>query len=424
MDASAVGAPAGRAWTPETQGLWPDASHALLLEAALAPGPEAQEAWRRWRVGSGYRRYEEIDWHTCRLLPAVYRRLAPLGVDDPWFPRMRELCRHMWARDLVRRRTLRQALEALGAAGVPVLVLKGEALLCGGYVPRDGRRTMIDSDVMVAPGDVVRVAATLEARGWRPKHAALEATSKSHAWTWVGPEAFELDVHRRLLPVPFQPLGFDTMAAHAVPGDLEGLPVRVPHATELLLTACVNGRTYVEPGPVPSLWVADVVALTRQRAAPIDWERLLDLARGFGLVLPVRDALGYARARFQAEVPADWLARARALPLTGSDVRPFLAWSGRQGLASPPRLWLDARDRYLATCVSRGTPPTLRGLLGFVLGRMLRRGPRWVLRSGRRLLAEGSGAFQGRVRLAPSLRRRPADPDGTWGIPRSRPGPA
>ena len=118
---------------------------------------------------------------------------------------------------------------------------------------------------------------------------------------------FEVDVHVRLLPTPFKPLGFDTMAAHATSEDLEGLRVRIPHATELLLHVCVNGRTHVEVGPVPSLWLADAALLTRQRARPVDWERLLGVARAFNLVLPLRDALGYAKEHFGADVPEEWL---------------------------------------------------------------------------------------------------------------------
>jgi len=411
-------APGARAWTSETRGLWPSEAHALLLDAALAPPPAAEEAWRRWRARADFRRYEEIDWHTCRLLPAVYRHLSTQGVEDPWFAKMRELCRHMWARDLVRRRELRRALELLGAADVPVLLLKGEALLSGGYVPRDGRRTMVDSDVMIHAADLARVALLLEANGWRPKHSSIDPASKRHAYTWASPEGFEVDVHVRLLPVPFKALRFETLAVHATTEDLEGLSVRVPHATELLLHASVNGRAYLEQGPVPSLWLADVALLTRQRRRPIDWERLLDLARAFDLVLPVRDALGYARERFGLEVPGDWLTRARAIRLGGTDVRPFLLLSGRQGLVAPQRLWLDARDRYLALAESRSHPPTLRGLLAFVLTRLVRRGPRRLSRACRRLLAEGPEAFRSRVTLAPALRWRSLDPGSTWGIPK------
>lgn len=419
MEPRPLPARGARAWMPETRGLWPSEAHALLLDAALASPPAAEEAWRRWRARADFRRYEEIDWHTCRLLPAVYRHLSPQGVEDPWFPRMRELCRHMWARDLVRRRELRRALEILGAADVPVLLLKGEALLSGGYVPRDGRRTLIDSDVMVHAADLTRVADILGAHGWRSKHSTIDPGAKRHAYTWVSPEGFELDVHVRLLPVPFKALRFDTLAAHATTADLEGLAVRLPDATELLLNACVNGRTYVEQGPVPSLWVSDVALLTRQQTRPIDWERLLGLARAFDLVLPVRDALGYAKERFGVEVPEDWLSRARAIRLTGADVRPFLTWSGHQGIVSPQRLWLDARDRYLALAESRARRATLRGFLVFALARMVGRGPRWVAHACRRLLSEGPAAFRGRVTLAPLLRRRSVDPGSTWGIAKS-----
>ncbi len=412
--------PGARAWTPETGGLWPSEAHALLLAAALAPPPAAEEAWRRWKALCGFRRYEEIDWHSCRLLPAVYRHLSAQGVEDPWFSKMRNLCRHLWARDLVRRRELRQTLELLRAADVPVLLLKGEALLSGGYLPQDGRRTLIDSDVLVPADALPRVAEVLAAHGWRSKHSGIDPGAKRHAYTWVGPEGFELDVHVRLLPMPFKALRFDALAAHATTADLEGLPVRLPQATELLLHACVNGRSYVEEGPVPSLWLIDVALLTRQRTQPIDWERLLDLVRTFDLVLPVRDALGYAKDRFGAEVPEDWLTRARALPLEGTDIRPFLMWSGRQAIASPRRLWLDARDRYMALAESRAERATLRGFLAFALRRLVLVGPRWVSRACRRHVAEGAAAFRGRVTLSPALRRRSLDPGSTWGIPKPR----
>jgi len=394
-------------WQPETRGLWPSAAHAWLLHAALRPRAEALAALERWKEASGYDDYADQDAHTMRVLARAGRRLDRDLPADAWTGRMRGLCRYVWMRDAVRLRDVAPALRALHGAGIPLVLLKGEALVTGGILPRDGRRVMSDTDVLVRTEDFPKVHAALAPVGWRCAGPTRLGAEKRHALTWTGPAGFELDVHRFLLPVPFETVGLEEIRAGARAATLAGIPVEVPDTTHLLLHACVNGRKYDGRGPVPFEWVADAWDLLHHEADPVDWALLLERAVRYDVLLPVRDTLGYMRAAFGAPVPEPWLARARALPLRGAGIRAFAAHAGRPAaLPTPRRLWLDMRDAYRARARNLGVAPTALGWSAYLASRAARRGPRHLGRALRRVVREGTGAFRATLVLDEAARRR------------------
>lgn len=391
---------------PETTGLWPSAAHECLLRAALAPARAALQALAEWKACSGYAHYEEMDVPTMRMLARAGRRLDADLPDDDWTTRMRGLCRYAWMRDAVRYRHAAVALQGLRAAGVEFVLLKGEALLTGGIVPRDGRRVMGDTDILVHTREFGVVHRVLTQCGWTRMGQPVLGTHKRHALVWTGPSGFGMDVHRRMLPVPFEFVGLAALREGARRCDHAGTSVLLPDTVHLLLLACVNGRKHDGNGPVPFEWVADAWDLLHYQEHPVDWDLLLERADCYDLLFPVRDALAYMRRTFAAPVPAAWLARARRTPLRGAGVRAFEAHAGRPpALRSPRRTLLDLWDMYRARRQNVGRAPTRRGWLAYVARRSVQRGPRALGRAWRRFRAEGTAAFRRQVRVSPEIRR-------------------
>src|SRR5688572_8020735 len=98
----------------------------LLLRSVLCEADAAGEAFAEWR-----RRVDLdlIDPESNRLLPLLARRLDDIAPTDPVRDRVRGIYRHAWVRNQLILRDAASLARALGDGGVPVLVLKGAALL-------------------------------------------------------------------------------------------------------------------------------------------------------------------------------------------------------------------------------------------------------------------------------------------------------
>ena len=127
-------------------------------------------AFDRWRAARGFAEYDEIDFESSRILPAVYSNLAGLGINHPWLSRMRGLHRYHLLRNANRQRELAGVIKQLNERGIKPVVLKGQALLLDGYFDNLGARTMLDSDLMVAPQSKQAAESILAAGRWRFDH--------------------------------------------------------------------------------------------------------------------------------------------------------------------------------------------------------------------------------------------------------------
>lgn len=139
---------------------------AIVVEAAGGAPPAAPVVER-----SG-----PIDWHQVldlaawhRLLPLLWRHLAAHedGADVPTEVReeLRRHARETTARNLQLDRQLHRVLAALGGAGIPVVLLKGAALVEAVY-HQEGLRPMVDLDLLVARDDVGRAFDVVQALGY------------------------------------------------------------------------------------------------------------------------------------------------------------------------------------------------------------------------------------------------------------------
>src|SRR5579884_3082206 len=99
-------------------GSWrPDPTEELLLEAAVAHGPPALDAWCRWAAG-GRLDWTEPDDH--RVLPSVYLNLVA-AADVPHAGRLKGVYRHAWYGNQILIPPAAKLLEQLGAERVPAL---------------------------------------------------------------------------------------------------------------------------------------------------------------------------------------------------------------------------------------------------------------------------------------------------------------
>jgi len=109
------------------------------------------------------------EWH--RLAPLLHRHLGPAGAaPTAVLDRLQQAYLENAARNLFVAASLRAALEALGAAGVRAIMLKGAALIESVY-PDPAMRELLDLDLLVEPGGLNAARAALAPLGYRPETA-------------------------------------------------------------------------------------------------------------------------------------------------------------------------------------------------------------------------------------------------------------
>jgi hypothetical protein len=351
-------------WDPLHPSLWPSDSQRLLLRAALLEGEPAAAAWREWQAHHDDSAHQPA---SLALLPFLYLKSNDLQLDQPTRARLRAAYFSTWAKNQIVIHGLLETLHHLQQASIDALVLKGVPLLLFYYRDR-GARMMADVDLLVRPEDLPRAAHALETAGWRldkplpPENIApiVRALSCSH------PRHRNLDLHWRPFTIDCPPEPEAQFWRRAEAHTVEGVAMRVPEPTDLLLLMCVHGRK--QDSLSICRWVVDATVLIEHAQPPIDWDALLERSRQAGLLPPVRDALTFLRREFGAAVPETALERARSISTSPREMQRY------RELVRETRLHRGLWDviacqwwRYSGARRAAGARPSASGFLDYYL---------------------------------------------------------
>jgi hypothetical protein len=320
------------------------------------------------------------------------------GADRAWPDAARQAARSVEvdasALRSLRDAELRRVLDALGAAGVPCLLLKGAALAHTLY-RQPHTRPRSDADLLVKAGDAGRVAAILEARGYAraAETSGDYATSQMHFDRPGAPDhRYALDIHWRIVNAHAiaDAVGFEEFAASRVP--VPGLGAHAwalsrPHALALACMHCVAHH----PNAEDLLWLSDlrlmVSGLTEDEQA-----RFADVAARSAARAVCAHALSMAAARFPSPEADALIARVRPRPgapeepsarlvkgrLSLADIlRADVAGLGWRRGAALIREHLFPPMAYMRTLYT-AWPPVL--LPAAYLHRIVRGAPKWLRR--------------------------------------------
>lgn len=275
-----------------------DVRRVLLLQGAFHRDPAmAGAAWSRLLQVSGGGP-AVVEWANRgperRLLPALWARRDLLALPPEVDEECRDVLAEAWGLNTRLLAAVRPAVVALVEAGVPVVALKGLALL-GDVYPDQALRPIGDVDLLVPRRLALRALELLKAAGWH-------GPSPYPPFWLAGRHAINLGSS---LPGPSIDLHW--RASGSVPhrawqqpwpeADLEELPAMHPFAglgvrravTERLLVQVAAHGMQLENADL-SHWIAD---LDRMLASDrgLDGERVARIAAEDGLVLEVLAAL-------------------------------------------------------------------------------------------------------------------------------------
>lgn len=282
------------------------------MTAALHADDRGVAAWRRLRPGFDL---DRADGEQVRLLPLVLRTLTSTGSADPDLGRMIGLRRLGWMRSMFVIQAGSLAVAALRAAGIEVMALKGVALASSVY-EHASLRPMVDADLLVRPADVPASLHVLGELGYalRPpvnrRHALLrhgvhlESDRGGHVdLHWMAHRALAPPGISRTFPaLPWESdLPIDEWWGRARTVDLQGVEVRVPSPTDLLLHVCLHGA--LGGAGTRLRWVPDASAVVDRGG--VDWSLLVAQGRRRRVSATLGSGLRYLREGQHLAVPVE-----------------------------------------------------------------------------------------------------------------------
>lgn len=287
-----------------------------------------------------------------RVAALLYRRLrdAAVSVPAPMLEQLEIAYLLGVAQTGAVRRQLPPVVDALGAAGVRVIVLKG--LYLGEHVYGDAAlRPLADLDVMVPPHAVAtaeRVLATLGYARTVPAHGDPDYETHHHVRPFVAPARLRVDLHRHVTDGAGAPrIDVERLWERATPTRVAGVDVLTLSPEDLILHLSIHAA-YNHRFAVPLCSVCDVAASVEQLSGRLDWDLLAASARAAGAEPLVRCVLRLAVAMLGGELPAGALAAGGGDPADDEMpdlIRPYILFAADD---LPPRVRQLRESRGLA----------------------------------------------------------------------------
>lgn len=220
------------------------------------------------------------------------------------------------------RAELAEILETFAGAHVPVLPLKG-AVTAHQLYPSPDFRQMADLDLLVEPEAwpavghcMTRLGYVEKERNWKNRTYTKPGWTQRVPWTWHPDNARLVDIGTHAAE-GMEWLAADFTAAlwdNAVPGELLGIPCRLPDPVTHFVFTTVHAAAHIIQGPPRLVWLQDTAYFARQVQDRGLWPQAQHwLARlDARLTAP---ALAMAAAVFPGSVPAvDLVYLERRLP--------------------------------------------------------------------------------------------------------------
>ncbi len=393
-------------------GAVPDSDTAALLGALIRNQPLDDAARRLLDVAAS----PGVERGLVRLLPLLRDHRDWASLPAQIRGRVEVERRQARFRHVMLLRSAGQLAEALNAAGVVPLFLKGFALASTVYVsPAD--RPMADLDVAVPPADFATAAAILAKLGFEEKiDRAMALGPGRHAATFKDSTGARIvDLHQHVLSFSRWPGADDGFWRRAVGFRLEQARALTLSPEDHLLHAALHGYAH-HAAQTPFRWIVDACRILDRAGDHYRWAVLAEEVRRQRCEGVMAAALDFLRTSFAARIPAsviDELAQAPPRPnddayfrLHGHLVTPSLSLRWRAFWASYRRHGGDAQPGPLGL-LRWASRRWQTSSLGGTLIESLRRLP--PAESDRRKQRQGSDAASEtrRLREALALKRKP-----------------
>jgi FkbM family methyltransferase len=273
---------------------WPTGAVDSLLRSVLLADPGAAAA--AWRAFEGSADFDHLTAGELRLIALVSKRLDVLAPTSPMRARLGGIERAHWSRAQMAIAEAGDALRALAAERVGVLVIKGARRAA---VDVSTRGLALDAvDVLVRPGDFEGAVDLLTRAGWRPEGSGRTRLQDAIDVRLSRGPVGRLHLHRSAFRSPHASEADDeSVWQRSVPGRIACVDVRVPCATDAMAIVLADGVLDVHEGGDR---VADVTASIDRG---VNWALFGVIAHRRRLHARGAFVLRYVRERLERPVP-------------------------------------------------------------------------------------------------------------------------
>lgn len=261
---------------------------------------------------------------------------------------------------------LERVLTSLSKEGLPVMVLKGAALVEAVY-GNVALRPMVDADLLVRESDVPAVLSILTALDYQSCSVKGLLARDIHTNQLMvrrpGSTQAPIEIHWALFWFPYyqEKVPMEWFWRTALPIQLGDISARVLGLEAQLLH--LSGHLLHHrgsDGQYRMLWLHDVAELIVRRGRQLDWGQLLTKAKAYDLVLPLKEVLTQVSEAWPGPIPPEVLEQVCSLCPSRNEKRAF-AW-----LTS---ISSHSMDRY--ALASLAAMPDWRSQLGFLWHELL-----------------------------------------------------
>lgn len=281
-------------------------------------------------------RQPDFSWDEVRKLadqerigPLLYeavrgRAVVPDGLEREWQVAQRITA----ARNTLLLAELERAIAKLADAEIPVIPLKGAALIDTLY-GNAALRPMLDLDMLVRQEQAQHATDLLVQLGYTPavvephKGALLDYENEIMLVKTSGPQ-FLLELHWSLIDSPYYQRQIDMrwFWETARGARVGRTATHVLGIEAMLLHLCAHCALHHSGQGL--LWLHDIAALLHANQASIEWERVLERARSFGLLLSLGAVLPTVIEHWRAPAPAAFLSELAAMPVADDEQQAFV----------------------------------------------------------------------------------------------------
>ncbi len=343
--------------------MFPTSSQELLLKSALLAREGALSAWQAWKEGNDLE--TDVDIGSYRLLPLVYKNLQALGVEDLWMGKLKGIYRLTWYKNQSLFRSAATIIEVFQQAQIKTLILKGAPLILN-YYQDFGARPMNDFDILVPTDQRDKAIEMLFQLGWQPIQAHWKDLDRErkilrHAWGFVNPAGQSIDLHWHVFSLSLENDADLAFWDAATPISFANVITCTLEPTDMLLHVCVHGGQWDISSSIR--WIPDAFYILTKAQSKINWDRLLEQAEKKRFVSPLRIALSYLNAQFNAPIPDEVLSIIGKIKTSKVDEKLFHTLSRKPTLlGNIPIYWY----KYLRTLEDRNRELNLLTLIGFI----------------------------------------------------------
>jgi hypothetical protein len=281
-----------------------DEGRAALMIAALGSPDAALAGWQRLLTSAPDIWTDPI---AARWLPLVAWNLRDARLDDRSARTLGDVQRAVWAANQALWAAVVPALDALAAAGIRVMLLKGAPLAFTSF-ETPALRPLGDVDILVDPSRATEANDVLIDLRWiasRPLRRRELACL--HGLDYRNGSRGALDLHWYLLHECCWPGADSGVWRRARETMVAGRSALIPSAADQLLHVCVHGLRW---SPVHSAhWVADALCIITRAGSGLAWDIVIEEARQRKLSHQMHETLSLLRREWRAGIPDHVLQR-------------------------------------------------------------------------------------------------------------------